>query len=358
MTEIDVTPMRKSSVAYLHGLRDSINVEPVYQRQGAVWSVRSQQLLIDSIINNFDVPKIYVHEHGGWVESDGKRYRFSLVDGKQRLEAIWDFLDGKFALSQDFVRIEDGSDEAKGKNYEQLKKEHPEIAAEFAATSLDVMSIRTTDIELIEEMFSRLNEAVPLNAAEKRNGWGGPLRHASRDLVQTDFFINRLPFSNSRYRHLDLAAKFFLWADKEDVADTKKRQLDSFWHEIRGEADGEVRANRALVGAKRVTEEMSRTFLSKDALLSSVGMVSLYFLLFQSKLASKEELPSRTSLIEFNKVRKIKRPNDEDSMSPIQRLLLDFDRLAQSSNDEQALRTRLSIISRFLNEPEKFTEAI
>ncbi|MUK01320.1 DUF262 domain-containing protein [Vibrio cholerae] len=356
MTEIDVTPMRKSSVAYLHGLRESINVEPVYQRQGAVWSVKSQQLLIDSIINNFDVPKIYVHEHGGWIESDGKRFRYSLVDGKQRLEAIWDFLDGKFALSQDFVRLEDGSKEAAGKNYEQLKKEHPEIAAEFAATSLDVMAIRTGDIELIEEMFSRLNEAVPLNAAEKRNGWGGPLRQASRDLVQSDFFVNRLPFSNSRYRHLDLAAKFFLWAEKEDVADTKKRQLDAFWHDVRDNAGGDARADRALAGAKNVTNEMSRTFLSKDTLLSSVGMVSLYFLLFQSKLASKESVPSRTSLLAFNKVRRIERPADEDSMSSVQRQLLEFDRLAQSSNDEQALRTRLSIINDFLNDPKKFEE--
>lgn len=354
MTEIDVTPFRKSSVAYLHGLRKSINVAPIYQRQGAVWSRKNQQLLVDSIINGFDVPKIYFHEHPEWVESNGQRYRYSLVDGRQRLEAIWDFLDGKFALADDFQLISSGSSAAANKTYDELRREHPEIAAEFTATSLDVMVIRTSDVELIEEMFSRLNEAVPLNAAEKRNGWGGPLRSASRALVETSFFTDRLPFTNTRYRHLDLAAKFFLWAHKNGASDTKKTQLDEFWKEVRAAEDGEAIADAALATSRRVVDEMSKTFTSGDRLLASVGMVSVYYLAYQGRIANGERVPLRSELEAFEVLRRVKRPKDEEVLTKAQRELLEFDRLSQSPNDEGALRYRIDVLNKYLADPSAF----
>lgn len=354
MTELDVTPFRKSSVAYLHGLRKSINVEPIYQRQGAVWSRKAQQLLIDSIINDFDIPKIYFHEHPEWVEENGNRYRYSLVDGRQRLEAIWDFLDGKFSLADDFESLSDGSTAAAGKNYFELKTDHPDIAAEFTATSLDVMVIRTSDVELIEEMFSRLNEAVPLNAAEKRNGWGGPLRDASRQLIEKDFFKDRIPFSNSRYRHLDLAAKFLLWAEHGGPVDAKKTQLDAFWKDIKDKADGSQRAERSLATALNVVDAMSQTFTSGDRLLASIGMVSVYYLAFQDWVNSGKRIPRRSELEAFEALRRVKRPKDEEDLTPAQLQLLEFDRLSQSPNDGGALRFRLNVLERFLTNSQEF----
>ena len=54
------------------------------------------------------------------------------------------------------------------------RAEHPTLDNKFLYTRTFV--IRTPAVELIEEMFSRLNEAGPLNTAENRNGKGGPLR--------------------------------------------------------------------------------------------------------------------------------------------------------------------------------------
>lgn len=354
MSELDVSNLRTSSVAYLHGLRASIRLEPPYQRQGGIWSRQNQQLLVDSIINKFDIPKIYFHEHQDWVEENGQRYKYSIVDGRQRLEAIWDFMDGKFALSEDFQMVVDGSRSAAGKNFVELKRDHPEMAALFSATSLDVMLIRTSDIELIEEMFSRLNEAAPLNAAEKRNGWGGPLREASRAIIATDFFSDRLPFTNARYRHLDLATKFFLWAESGKPAGSKKRQLDDFWNEIRESDEGQARAEKALVSARSTLDALTTTFLSKDRLLSSVGMVSVYFLLYQNLVRDGRALPLRSVLEAFEAIRRVNRPKDEESLTAHQRKLLEFDRLAQSPNDESALRFRVELLEEFLANPQRF----
>jgi hypothetical protein len=216
------------------------------------------------------------------------------------------------------------------------------------------MVIRTSDVELIEEMFSRLNEAVPLNAAEKRNGWGGPLRPASHTLIQTPFFADRLPFTNSRYRHLDLAAKFFLWADNSGPTDAKKSQLDAFWKLLKDSKEGESKAQLALETALRVVNAMSETFVSGDRLLSSIGMVSVYYLAYQDWIEAGSRLPLRSELEAFEAIRRVKRPKDEESLTKGQRDLLEFDRLSQSPNDEGALRFRLDVLERFLADSSAF----
>ena len=64
--------------------KPKIDVRPDYQR-GSVWSNPQKQLLIDSILRDLDVPKIYLRE-----VVDGK-YEEEVVDGQQRLLAIWGF---------------------------------------------------------------------------------------------------------------------------------------------------------------------------------------------------------------------------------------------------------------------------
>lgn len=353
MTEFSVTPLRTNSVAYLYRLRGAIQIDPVYQRQGEVWSIAKQRLLIDSIINKFDIPKIYFHEHASPLEIDGRRIRYSLIDGRQRLEAIWDFIDGRFTLADDFVLLKGNSTEAAGKTYSEIEEHVPEITALFSATSLDVMLIRTDDIELIEEMFSRLNEAVPLNAAEKRNGRGGPLRAAVRSLVEAPFFQDRLPFRNNRYRHYDLATKFLYWTEKGGPADAKKRQLDDFWEDVRADANGEQRAADLLSATRPVVDALAGTFVQGDYLLGSIGMVSVYFLLYME--LSGGPPPTRAQFQDFDNVRRLWRYENEDDLTNSQFRLLEFDRHAQSPNDENALRVRLGVLRDYLSDPTPFT---
>jgi hypothetical protein len=356
MTEFSVSPLKRASVAYLHRLRSTIRVDPVYQRQGEVWSRAKQRLLIDSIINQFDIPKIYFHEHTPPLEIDGRRIRYSLVDGRQRLEAIWDFLEGRFALSEDFKLVEDDSTGGAGKTYSELERDEPEIAALFSATSLDVMLIRTDDIELIEEMFSRLNEAVPLNAAEKRNGRGGPLRLPVRELVeQKQFFTDRLPFRNTRFRQYDLATKFLYWREQGGPADAKKQQLDDFWEDIREDEHGDTRTARLVAGVDPVLDALAGTFENEDKLLSSIGIISIYYLLYQELVDNGKPVPSRTDLQAFNRVRRLPRYEAEEDLPEPQRRLLEFDRLAQSPNDGSALRYRLSVLRDYLANPGAFS---
>ncbi|MGM1059631.1 DUF262 domain-containing protein [Saccharothrix sp. Mg75] len=349
MEDFNVGHVRNTSVGYLSQLRSQIEMEPVYQRQGSIWSIEKQQLLIDSLINGFDVPKIYFHEFVTRRVIDGKRVKYAIVDGKQRLQAIWDFLDDLYPLADDFSYFEDPDVAAAGLTYSQLVDEYPDVVALLNSTSLDVIGIRTDDVEIIEEMFSRLNEAVPLNAAEKRNAFGGPLPAASRELADNDFFKSRLPFKNTRYRHWDLAAKFLYWEYMGGPADSKKFHLDTFFKSMKKDSGEVEKVVKAKAGATTVLGLLNDVFQEKDPLLEQLGMVSVYYLAYRHLSTQGQDLPVRDSLVSFNDARRANRVAAESELSNAQYELLEFDRHSQSPNDSLALSYRLKVLLRYLD---------
>ena len=90
--------MRKETaewtVRMLVDMQDRINTNAEYQRAN-VWSRPQQSLLIDSILRGFDLPKIYFRKL-----APGDDLLFEVVDGKQRLSAIWAFLADEIRLPQ------------------------------------------------------------------------------------------------------------------------------------------------------------------------------------------------------------------------------------------------------------------
>ncbi|GAA1227998.1 DUF262 domain-containing protein [Rhodoglobus aureus] len=366
MTELEINKLRNSTVSYLYAIRDEIDMSPSYQRQGAVWSLSKQQLLIDSLLNEFDIPKLYFHLFPTpRVGSNGKKMRYALVDGRQRLEAIFRFMENKFALDKDFVYLADESLNIGGLTFKEIMELHPGMLSRLQSTTLDVVSIRTDDLELIEELFSRLNEAVPLNAAEKRNAFGGPCPPAVRTLVMNDFFTSRLPFSNQRYRHLDLAAKFLYWEESlsqrrivEPVRDAKKFRLDTFFKEMKEERDGAAQVLGFTDSCLQRQTSLAEIFIENDPLLASTGMVSLYYLLHQMRTNKGRPFPSRSHLREFDEDRRADIDPNDTEVTLGEYELLEFNRLSQSPNDGSALTYRLGVLDAYLRALESGTNPI
>ena len=165
------------SVRMLIDFKDRIKVDAEYQR-GAVWSEPQKALLIDSIMRGFDIPKIYLSKL-----SDGSNYLFNVIDGKQRLTAIWDFFSDDFPLLKELDEFPELG-QLGGSCWSQLSSE--------AQDKLQFATITVTKIEdeteaEIHELFLRLQKGEPLNAAEKRNAMRGPVR---------DFVKNKLATSS------------------------------------------------------------------------------------------------------------------------------------------------------------------
>ena len=111
---MEMAELQQSTILYLYSDRKHIKINPEYQRMGDIWTIEKRQLLIDSILNGFDLPKIYFHKHSPPKIENNAPIKYSIVDGRQRLEAIWKFIDGDFPLADDFCFIDDESNKVGG----------------------------------------------------------------------------------------------------------------------------------------------------------------------------------------------------------------------------------------------------
>ena len=342
MSNFSLGQMRNATPWSLYRMKEVIDLSPTYQREGGIWTDDKRRLLIDTIINRFDVPKIYVHQFAQPIMKDGKPLEYAVIDGKQRLDTLFQFIEGKFALDSDFEYLHAEGIDASNMTYGDLARAYPDLKTDFDSSALDVVAIQTDDIELIEEMFSRLNEAVPLNAAEKRNAKPGPLPPAVRRLSEHAFWQRKVPFANTRYRHYDLAAKMLYIESRKVVPDTKKAYLDKFFNDNMEVAPAAIEPY--IEAASQTLTDMTAVFTDNDGLLRSVGMLILYFHLFKAARAMRIDLPSHASLVEFEETRRRNRVLAENDITSAEYDLLEFDRYAQSPNDAIAIRYRLSVM--------------
>jgi hypothetical protein len=341
--KFDITELHGNSVWKLYRMRDRIQLDPEYQRLSDIWTLDKRQLLIDTILNGFDVPKLYLHKFQESLKKGGKTYDYAIIDGKQRLETMWGFIGGKIALADDFEYFKDSSVKAGGMKYTELGNAYPDLKVQLDSFPLTAICIETEDLEMIEEMFSRLNEAAPLTAPEKRNAYGGPLPRAIRKLANEPFFAKSLPFPNKRYRHFDLATKFLLAEHAKHVLDTKKAYLDEFVESFSDQP--RTTMPKFLKRAQETVRDMVRVFTSKDSLLRQVGMVAIYYHLFRlAHVGGWTADITRKKLVDFEKLRDANRKKAEEKLADADYDLLEFDRYTQSPNDAGAMKFRLRVM--------------
>ena len=350
MPSIRIAELRNSSILRVYAEKDRTQSDPEYQRMGEVWNLEKRQLLIDTILNDFDMPKLYFHEFGAPRQlEDGRIVKYAVIDGRQRLEAIWGFIEGKFPLAKDFELFERTDVEAGGLTYADLGKLHPELKTIIDSYTLPVTTVLTDDQDLIEEMFLRLNEAAPLNAAEKRNAMGGPMASVIRTVAAHSFFANNVPFANRRYEHREVAAKFLLLASSGAVGDTKKAYLD-YMVRIAKEENRVDEARKMGDEVEKVLEWARDIFVERDQLLKTQAMTVIYFQVFSEALASGwEDMITRHKLDLFEEMRVRNRGVAEEDIAKAEYDLLEFDRMhSQGSNDRTSIEFRSRILAQFL----------
>lgn len=171
-------------------------LNPEYQRE-SVWALSQKQLLIDSLFHQIDIPKLYFRE----TEKDG--YQYEVVDGQQRLRTVFEFMeDDGFALSADSDDVE--GEKIAGKKYTELSMD---LQMMFNQTPLDIVILNAayTDDD-VEEIFLRLQNGTPLNAAEKRRAIAGSMKSVVQDLSGSEVF-KLCSFKNTRFAYEDTVAK-------------------------------------------------------------------------------------------------------------------------------------------------------
>jgi hypothetical protein len=342
MRKLKITPHKPMTLVWWYNHRKEIDFSPPYQRRGRLWSADDKAYLIDSIINGFDVPKLYVADFQfGQSPLNQSKLPYAIIDGKQRLEAVFDFFDNNLVLRSDFVYRKDNNLKLAGLSLKDLKRNYPKVAEEFENASLDIMSVFAENDLDINEIFVRLNKSKPLTGAEIRNAATGPVPKLIRTLASHDFFLENIKFSVTRGADLNAAAKMLLFEYTESVTSTKKNDLDVFT------AGKVVREKLELAGRRAIDTltAMTEIFIPKDILLSSAGVVPVYYW-FVRGIRPVQQKKVREFLVEFEAARKRNREmQKEDDGDALHRGFARFDTLNRSTNDLQSHKGRVEILN-------------
>lgn len=340
MFEIKSFP--KKNLKWWYGKRAAIDFEPDFQRTSRVWKEKDQAFLIDSILNGFDVPKIYIADftkHN--IPALNRRSKsYAVIDGKQRLTAIFAFLRDRLPLHRKFVLESDPTLSLGHLRFSELKKQHSHVAARIEKYLLDVKAIETDDRKKINEVFLRLNKASKaLNGAEVRNAMIGHAVEAIRDIARHRFFDRRIRFATERSQERNASAKILVLETAGGAAEIKKHDLDQFVIDI-GNSGGSrrTRLNRTLRRISSHLDELYALFEDKDQLLGAQGILPLYYM-FISRLKAADRTGVRDFLESFERQRVRNRNTGAGN-----RELDTYDRASRSINDKAQFAILLRII--------------
>ncbi len=130
-------------------------LSPGYQRN-EIWNIHKKTAFIESLFMEILVPPVYVVEVPSEKALDENFYE--VVDGKQRLSTIRDFLENKFALSE--KDLEYYGDIFSKKIFDDIENEENfrELLNAFLSSILDIYVITANSPEFTKyDIFSRLN---------------------------------------------------------------------------------------------------------------------------------------------------------------------------------------------------------
>ncbi|MER8466577.1 DUF262 domain-containing protein [Mesorhizobium sp. M1396] len=329
------------SAKWWHSKRSQIDMDPKYQRSGSLWKLEDQQSLIDTMINGFDMPKLYLADFTTLrTDLNEKNMRYAVVDGKQRLSAIFSFLNNEIPLSPYIAFLDDTDVNLGGLFYKDLLETASEIASRVEEFPMPVMHVVTDDAIKIRELFLRLNKGLVLTGPEKRNAMLGSVPDAITAISAHEFFGNCTSYQSSRGQHLNNAAKLLAFELKDGTADTKKAALDNLVEEY---ADSETELAVAKSEILELLDRMMLVFGHRDSLLRSAGSVpAFYWFVRDINLDSLKS--ARAFLNEFHLDLRDKNKIEEDS--EFGKDLREYQRALRSINDKWSHDLRYETLKR------------
>ena len=210
-------PYTIASIEFLYNSM-KLWLNPEYQRE-SVWTTPQKQLLIDSLLRKIDIPKLYFRD----INGNENGYEFEVVDGQQRLRTILSYLKDEYRLSPSSDDI--NGEVIAGKLFSELSTP---LQIEFKSESLDVIVLQHYSDDDVEEMFLRLQNGTPLNAAEKRRAIKGNVRGIVKELAENKIF-SLVGYTDKRYAYEDTTAKLLHEILAPGLTDIKPATLERMY---------------------------------------------------------------------------------------------------------------------------------
>jgi hypothetical protein len=320
-------------LATINGIKDKINTNPDYQRP-LVWTESQKQLLIDTILRDYDIPKLY------WRRTQKRPERYDVIDGQQRLRTIWSFFNNEISLPKDSDSIYEYN--IAGLKYYELPDE---LRIKFDTYSLDIVIFDDIDEEEVREMFLRLQNGTTLKAQEKRNAYPGKMRDFVHSLSKHQLFIEKVGFRNARFNHDLVAAQIVCLEMAGGPTNIKNTDLNKMYLQ-----NTDFDFNSAI--AKKIIKNLNllnEIFAEKTPELERYNVIALYCVLneLQSQYVFTEIKDKFYDwFIEFEKLRRKLEGLNEEEADP--EWITYKDKISHSTDSSDSVRWRMEFMLRNL----------
>jgi len=201
-----------------------LTLAPEFQRS-SVWPTRAKAYLIDTILNRKSIPQLFFRRI---VDSNTGRPKYEVIDGQQRLRAIFGFLEGEFSL------IESKSQEFSNKKFRDLS---PPLRDRILNYDLLIQELHGYTEGDITDTFIRMNRyVVKLSPQELRNArFTGVFKNFVENLASWTFWTSNRIFTGaqiSRMKHTEFVAEIVILL--VEGPQDKKQSIDLYYKQYSG----------------------------------------------------------------------------------------------------------------------------
>jgi hypothetical protein len=257
-----------------------IDTDADYQRE-KVWSRSDQELLLDSVAKNIDIPKLYLARvHGN------KQFEYECIDGKQRLLTLSEFYKPEDDASP--LRIEILN---KKYTYGELAETLPSIAKSVDDYKLDFVVYDEASLSesFIREIFRRLQLGIRLNSGELLNSHLGTIRDfVFKDIGKDGPFLKYTKLSDKRYSRQFALAQMcinsFSRSKSGEFVRARLSDLEEFFLESSNLSSGDDNLKRI----RKVLDAMDEAFKDKAQVISSRAVAVSAFLFAENLVSTKQ----------------------------------------------------------------------
>jgi hypothetical protein len=220
---------------------------PEWQR-GEVWDEHRKQQLIDSILRGWKLPKFYLLKQA--------EDQFEVVDGQQRLSAIYDFFSNELPLLEESMKTFGGP------YYKDLGTKYSDAFDDF---EIEFDEIEDATEEEIKQFFQRLQQGLPLSSSEKLNSIHSKLRNFCKSLTKHHFFTTSISIADTRFAHFDIATKVAAIEMEGIDASLRFDELSEIFEAYKNFSSTSAVAKRI----KSALDFLSTAFPKKEAILKN-----------------------------------------------------------------------------------------